>query len=126
MNAAPLCSRCHMAASVSVTQFPPLCARCLATRQREDERDRRIARQYDPAATPPLFITGPGGDFRVEHRVCASCKAIFTAVQGGQDCLDLVREAGAAVDVSDHDEHEPDYGGAFDGNQVISDADPGL
>lgn len=23
-------------------------------------------------------------------------------------------------------EHEPDYGGAFDGNQVYSDADPGL
>jgi hypothetical protein len=30
------------------------------------------------------------------------------------------------VDEPTYDEDEPDYGGAFDGNTVYSDADPGL
>lgn len=30
-------------------------------------------------AEPPLLVTGPGGNFRTEHRPCAGCKALFTA-----------------------------------------------
>lgn len=29
---------------------------------------------------PPLVITGPGGDFRVEHRPCGECGDLFSAV----------------------------------------------
>lgn len=40
------------------------------------------AREPDPdahaaQAEPPLVVTGPGGDFRVEHRSCACCKCLF-------------------------------------------------
>ena len=76
---------------------------------------------------PPLVITGPGGDFRTEHRACACCKGLFTAVAGGgpgkycQACLDRRAERRA-----EQEQTEPDYGGVFDGNRVISDADHGL
>ncbi len=75
---------------------------------------------------PPLVISGPGGDFRTEHRPCACCKCLFTAVAGGpgkycQKCLD--RRAAMRLE---REETEPDYGGVFDGTRVISDADPGL
>ncbi len=31
-------------------------------------------------ADPPLVITGPGGDFRVEHRGCEGCGDLFSAL----------------------------------------------
>lgn len=83
-----------------------------------------VSGQEPPPA--PLVITGPGGDFRTEHRPCACCKCLFTAVAGGpgkycQKCLD--RRAAMRLE---REETEPDYGGVFDGTRVISDADPGL
>lgn len=83
-----------------------------------------VSGQEPPPA--PLVISGPGGDFRAEHRPCACCKCLFTAVAGGpgkycQKCLD--RRAAMRLE---REETEPDYGGVFDGTRVISDADPGL
>lgn len=44
-------------------------------------------------AEPPLVITGPGGDFRVEHRGCEGCGDLFSAVANAhgrfcQRCLE--------------------------------------
>lgn len=67
---------------------------------------------------PPLVITGPGGDFRTEHRPCACCNGIFTAVAGGpgkycQECLDR-----RAARRAEQEKTETDCGGVFDGTRI--------
>lgn len=76
---------------------------------------------------PPLVITGPGGDYLSETRTCYCCRAIYTADARARcvycpACLVRIQAEARAA----QEETEPDYGGAFDGHQVISDADPGL
>jgi hypothetical protein len=51
-------------------------------------------------------------------RVCDACEAA-TLAQFRPDILD-------AYDTDEQIDAEPDYGGAFDGFNVTSDADPGL
>lgn len=50
------CRRCHR--NPTVKPWPPLCAACLAAREREDralaEAQPRIERMYRPDATPML------------------------------------------------------------------------
>ncbi|MFN0133458.1 MAG: hypothetical protein ACKVW3_13140 [Phycisphaerales bacterium] len=61
------------------------------------------ASRDEPAqpAEPPLVLTGPGGEFRIEQRSCRVCSAIFSAAFGCagelcQNCLDRRRAASAA------------------------------
>lgn len=58
-----------------------------------------------------------------DHPICFSCW-----IRRGHhvDCQCDACKNCEACSSEPPDEPEPDYGGVFDGNQVISDADPGL
>jgi hypothetical protein len=78
-----------------------------------------------------LLVYGNGpGELVCDYHVHAGLKAVVTAEARKWERMG--REDGTEdYDFADDlaglkTEHEPDFGGAFDGNTVTSDADPGL